>query len=508
VRGDQAIFQWKIARPSRTPPMAAGRTAQSGLGPKRDQETHCVSPACARGIGFSARTVARDLETRYPLLISRGGPISFRVRHLQEEPQMSENEPFDTSSHLDLKLMQGFPPPPDKRVTPTNGLMPPFNRWAYQNMRQIWPTAPVRPAKVAVDVPRAIDPRIDTVQVTRPDGTAADLGTFLRQTLTDSFVVISKGQIIHESYLNGMTADQPHIMFSCTKSLAGLFALMAIEKGLVTEDTPIVSILPELNNGGAFATATFGQVLDMTASVRFSEEHADPAAEIRRYAAVFGAIPMAAGAPSPDSVYSFISELMMEPGRQHGEGFAYQTPMTDVLNWAVSRLTGQSFIDLLEQRIWSRIGTDGEAYVLLDPSGIIFAGGGLNATANDVARFAVMALSGGRFGKEQVIPASVFDTVARGGNTKAFLNGSSFEAEMADGHWSYRAQWWIRNTPGHEAFMALGVFGQWIYIDRARDVAIIKQSSQPKADSAYFFTYTLNAIDAVIRQVSDHASQG
>jgi len=244
----------------------------------------------------------------------------------------------------------------------------------------------------------------------------------------------------------------------------------------------------------------------MTTSVKFSEEHTDPQAEIRRYAAIFGATARAEGSAIPDSLYAFIGELMMEPGRQHGDAFAYQTPMTDVLNWAVSRLTGQSFIDLLEKRVWSRIGTDGEAYVLLDPSGIIFAGGGLNATANDVARFAIMALAGGRLGGEEIIAGSIFDTIARGGNTEVFLKGPSAEDIMSDGNWSYRAQWWVRNTPGHEAFMALGVHGQYIYIDRERDVAIIKQSSEPEADSPYFVDYTLNAIDAVISRISSQAS--
>jgi hypothetical protein len=43
------------------------------------------------------------------------------------------------------------------------------------------------------------------------------------------------------------------------------------------------------------------------------------------------------------------------------------------------------------------------------------------------------------------------------------------------------------------------VNGQWIYIDRNRDVAVIKQSSQPEADSWYFHDYTTYAIDAVVR---------
>ena len=67
---------------------------------------------------------------------------------------MSDSEPFDTSTHDELKLMQGFPPPTDKQVNRSNGLwVPTYNRGAYQNMRQIWLSAPVRPAPNASHVP-------------------------------------------------------------------------------------------------------------------------------------------------------------------------------------------------------------------------------------------------------------------------------------------------------------------------------------------------------------------
>ncbi len=415
---------------------------------------------------------------------------------------MSATDPFDTASHLDLQLMQGFPPPPDKRVTRANGLwVPPYNRWAYQNMRAIWPTAAVRPAAKPIDIPRLIDARIDGINVTRQDGSVADFATFLRQTFTDSFVVITKGQVVYERFLNGMTARQPHIMFSCTKSFVGLFALMAIDEGLVTEDTPIVSILPELANSG-FALATFGQVLDMTASIRFNEDYADPKAEVHDYAAVLGAGLKTEGSAGADSIYAFVSALASDDSHPHGAAFVYQTPKTDVLNWAVNRLFGQSYIQLLERRIWSRIGTDGDAHVMVDPAGVIFAGGGLNATAQDLTRFAAMALASGQIAGAQVIAPGVFDTIAKGGSTTAFLQVPNAEGAFGDGYWSYRAQWWVRNTPGHQAFMALGVNGQWIYIDRQHDVAIVKQSSQPEADTPYFNVYTLNAIDAVIAHLA------
>ncbi len=74
---------------------------------------------------------------------------------------------------------------------------------------------------------------------------------------------------------------------------------------------------------------------------------------------------------------------------------------------------------------------------------------------------------------------------------------------MADGHWSYRAQWWIRGTPGRKAIASIGVNGQWIYIDRKRDVAIVKQSSQPVHVSDHLDTYTVNAFDAIIDHLSD-----
>lgn len=46
------------------------------------------------------------------------------------------------ASAAELKLMQGYPPPSDKRVNRSNALLtPPFNRWSYQNMRMFYPSA-------------------------------------------------------------------------------------------------------------------------------------------------------------------------------------------------------------------------------------------------------------------------------------------------------------------------------------------------------------------------------
>lgn len=69
---------------------------------------------------------------------------------------------------------------------------------------------------------------------------------------------------------------------------------------------------------------------------------------------------------------------------------------------------------------------------------------------------------------------------------------------MANGDWSYRGQWWVRHTPGKEAFTAIGIHGQWIYIDVTRNIAIVKQSSQPTSATDYQTAYDILGFDVII----------
>ena len=69
---------------------------------------------------------------------------------------------------------------------------------------------------------------------------------------------------------------------------------------------------------------------------------------------------------------------------------------------------------------------------------------------------------------------------------------------MGNKDWSYGAQWWVRHTAGREAFSAIGIHGQWIYLDVKRKIAIVKQSSQPVSSENYFDEYNINAFDTII----------
>jgi len=414
----------------------------------------------------------------------------------------------DYSTAAELKLMQGFPPPPDKQVTKATALQTaPFIRWSYQHMRMFYPSANVPAADVPVPLSKTIDWNFeDGVKIKEPGtGARKTLADFLKETWTDAIVVIRGDQIVYENYFNGMNPNQPHQMMSVTKSFGGLLGLMAVEEGKLKESDKVAEYVPELKvKDGAFANATFGQVLNMTNSMDFTEDYADPRSGIRTYGAVLGWTAKVEGVKYPDSLYKYLVTLKADKEHKDGEIFHYQTPKTDVVNWVTNRVNNESFQEALYEKVWSKIGTEGETYVLLDNNATLVAGGGLNATPYNLARFAIMMKNNGYFNGQQVVPKSVVDKIAKGGSIKAFDAGPDSDGVVhKKGEWSYRAQWWVKHTKGMEAFMAIGIHGQWIYIDRNHDVAIIKQSSMPPSKDTYLDGYNLEGFYGIVRYLSE-----
>jgi CubicO group peptidase (beta-lactamase class C family) len=139
--------------------------------------------------------------------------------------------------------------------------------------------------------------------------------------------------------------------------------------------------------------------------------------------------------------------------------------------------------------------------VLLDKNGNLFAGGGLNASPNNLARFAAMMLNDGRIEGRQLVPTHVLKTIQAGASKEQFSKSIDAVGTFSDGHWSYRAQWWVRQTPGKESINALGVNGQWVSLDLERKVAVIRQSSQPVAIGSFYDDYMVNVIDTIVKHI-------
>jgi CubicO group peptidase (beta-lactamase class C family) len=179
---------------------------------------------------------------------------------------------------------------------------------------------------------------------------------------------------------------------------------------------------------------------------------------------------------------------------QHGQAFAYKTVNTDALAWIIRRVTGQSLAQVLSTRIWQPIGAEEDAYYTVDRLGIESGGGGLNTTTRDIARFGEMMRNRGRLNGRQIVPASVVDDIAAGGNPAKFRPAGY--ATLPG--WSYRKQWWVSHNE-HQAYMARGIHGQSIYVDPRAEMVIARYASHHAAGNVANDPVTLPAFMAVAK---------
>lgn len=398
-----------------------------------------------------------------------------------------------------LGWMQGAPPPEDKRIRYTDDdyFSFPKLRWTACHFRQLMPTVGVsRGPGAARALPRRLDDAIDALPFT-PTGsnTRMTWAQSLAANYTDGIVVLHDGVVVYERYSGCLDELGQHGAMSVTKSITGLLSEMLVAEGAIDETQRVGAIIPELKDS-AFGDATVKQVLEMTTALRYSEDYADPNAEVWAYAAAGSTLPPPAGYTGPRSYYEYL-QTVQKQGR-HGEAFGYKTINTDALGWIIARRTGQSLAQLLQSRIWQRIGAEQDAYYTVDSTGTPFAGGGFNAGLRDLARVGQLLLDEGKVDGQTVVPAAAIDRIRAGGNTQAFAKAGYPQLSG----WSYRGMWWISHND-HGAYMARGVHGQALYIDPTARVVIARFGSHPVAANSANDPTTLPAFDAVARYLME-----
>jgi len=443
-----------------------------------------------RSSGPEETLIARPVVILFAAALSLAGFAATTVRAQSTAPALPSAEQTDP---VKLGWMQGSPPPPDKVIRFADGsfyTFPKF-RWTFSNSRQLGPTTNVsRGVGAVVPLPRAERDDLDALTFT-PLGKTETMtwAQSLGANYTDGIVVLHRGRIVYERYFGALRPEGQHIAQSVTKSFFGTIGEQLVAEGKLDENAKVAQYVPELKES-AFGDATIRQVLDMRTGLKYSENYADPKAEIWDHVRAGGVLPRPPGYQGPQTFYEFLQTVKKEG--EHGGTFAYKTVNSDVLGWVIRRATGKSVGENLSERIWSKIGAEQDAYFSVDSVGTEFAGGGLNTGLRDLARFGEMMRNGGRANGQQVLLPAVVDDIRSGGDKSAFP-AASYPTLPG---WSYRDMWWVSNDD-HGVFAARGIHGQTVYIDPKAEMVIARYASFPMAANAFNDPTSLPAYRAV-----------
>lgn len=392
-----------------------------------------------------------------------------------------------------LGWMQGFPPPADKLITQpsSNFFSFPKLRWTVCHIRELMPTTDVSrgigaPSKLSYELDKNID------AITFMPTNSKRLMTWkqsLDANYTDGIMVMHHGKVVYERQNGCLNELGNHAAMSMTKSMTGLLAEILVTEGKLDDKALVASIIPELKNSG-FGDATVRQVMDMTTALDYSEDYADPNADIWKYSEAASPLPKPKDYKGPNGYFEYLQTV--KKNGEHGEAFNYRTINSDALGWIISRTTGKAVNALLSERIWQKIGAEQSAYMTVDAKGTPFAGGGLSAGLHDMARIGSLMLNKGEINGERLFPAAVVDNIEAGGDKEAFAKADY--KQLTNG--SYTSMWWLFNNPT-PIYAARGVHGQTVYVDPAADMVIVRFASYPDASNGKIDPTSLPAYKAV-----------
>ena len=299
------------------------------------------------------------------------------------------------------------------------------------------------------------------------EGETRDLASFIDQTETTGLLVVHRGAITHEDYRQGADETSPFTSWSMAKSVLSALIGIAVEEGdIASISDPIGAYVPALAGSG-YGDVPIRDALTMSSGVAFDEDYDNPMSDIN----MLFIRAMAMGVPVEETLAG------LERHRAPGTYNDYVSSDSIALGLMLEAATGMPVADYLSSRLWGPMGAEADASWSTDRTGREFALCCLNATLRDWARFGRLYLESGAREGQQIVPA---DWVSASINPRA---PHLQPGDNPDSSWTfgYGYKWWIPEDPQGD-FLAIGVWGQYIYIDPARGVIIVKTSADPLFD--------------------------
>ncbi len=307
-----------------------------------------------------------------------------------------------------------------------------------------------------------------------------------RRLFNDGLLVMHKGQVIHESYRNGMNEHDRHVIHSCTKSMCSMIAAMAVHEGLLNPSACMSDYIPEFKLIPAWQGVSVQNVWDMQAGLVFSEDYSNPNAEYWSYARAAGYYPPLEG-ESAIGARAWAIKNLNRRNYEPGTSFVYNSTLSNVLGMALENVYEQPLAELFEEKLYKKIGAQSSGYFNTDPQGFPITEGQFSLRLKDFARLASLMLNKGKnLLGEQVLPSHFIEQVIQPNPHAKLAYGKDWKDRVfKDGH--YKNKFWVVE-PEKNRFTMLGIHGQFAWYDLSRDLMIVGVGSYPKQDGDLMMT--------------------
>lgn len=204
-----------------------------------------------------------------------------------------------------------------------------------------------------------------------------------------SLMVLRHGRVVTEGWWAPYRPEQPHLLYSLSKSFTSTAVGLAVDEGLLDIDEPLVELLP-----GFAPDPPTDRVAAMTLrhALTMSTGHdTDP---------ILTMFPWILENPGVDWLEGF---LALEPEHDPGAPFTYNQLATYCAARAVTARSGERLLDYLRPRLLEPLGADDATW--LSDAGHDLGFAGLHLRTESIAAFGQLCLREGRWGERQLVPA-------------------------------------------------------------------------------------------------------
>jgi CubicO group peptidase (beta-lactamase class C family) len=265
-----------------------------------------------------------------------------------------------------------------------------------------------------------------------------------------SLLVIRQGYLVSEVYFTpAFGPNTKHILYSVTKSFISTLVGIALDKGYIDSlHHPVLDYFPRRtieNRDTRKEAMTVEDLLTMRSGLDWQEGNS----------AYVGL------AQNTDAVKYVLDEPMIEPP---GTQFLYCSGCSHVLSGILQQLPGVQTLDFAKKNLFAPLGISDYQWDL-DSQGVALGGWGLYLKPRDMAKLGYLYLHNGLWDGRQIVSAAWVKT--------ATATHTDTPHKLGFG---YGYQWWTYPRLG--AYMALGAFGQVIFVAPASDLVVVVTADQ------------------------------